>query len=173
MKHKLLLLYTWYVRTLLFFLPDFPLFMRFRGWLYGLGMKQCGKNFQIAHSAIINGVDLCHFGSNIYIANVCNIILNGELTIGDEVIFGPGVLVSTGNHQFDGNSYRFSESTKEDIKIGKGCWIGGNSTILCGVDVPEKSVVGAGAVVTKKSCNGTSGLYAGSSAKLIKEICYQ
>ena len=171
MKHKLLLFYTWFVRTLVFFLPDFPLFMRFRGWLYGLGMKKCGRNFQIAHSAIINGVDFCSLGNNIYIANSCNIILNGELTIGDEVIFGPGVLVSTGNHQFDGNSYRFSESTKEDVSIGKGCWIGGNSTILCGASVPEKSIVGAGSVVTKKSCNGVTGLYAGSPAKLIKELC--
>lgn len=168
MMHKLLLIYAWFVRTILFFFPDIPLFMRFRGWLYGLGMKQCGKNFQIAHSAIINGIDLCSFGKNIYIANTCNLVLNGNLSIGDEVIFGPGVLVSTGNHQFDGNSYRFSESTKEDVKIGNGCWIGGNSTVLCGVDVPEKCVVGAGSVVTKKSCNGVSGLYAGSPARLIK-----
>ena len=167
-RHKLFLLYAWLVRTMLFFLPDFPLFMRFRGWLYGLGMKQCGKNCQIAHSAIINGIDLCYFGSNIYIANACNIILNGDLSVGDEVIFGPGVLVSTGNHQFDGNSYRFSESTKEVVIIGKGCWIGGNSTILCGADVPEGSVVGAGAVVVNNSCNGVSGLYVGSPARLIK-----
>ena len=173
MKHKLLLIYTWFVRTMLFFFPDVPLFMRFRGWLYGLGMKQCGKNFQIAHSAIINGIDLCRFGKNVYIANACNIILNGELSIGDEVIFGPGVLVSTGNHQFDRNSYRFSEATKEDVSIGKGCWIGGNSTILCGANVPKKSIVGAGSVVTKKSCNGVIGLYAGSPAKIIKELCYQ
>lgn len=173
MKHKLILLYAWFVRTLLFFLPDSPLFMRFRGWLYGLGMKKCGRNFQISHSAIINGLDLCQFGKNVYIANGCNIVTNGYLHIGDDVIFGPGVLVSTGNHQFDGNSYRFSTSTKEDVFIGPGCWIGGNSTVLCGSIVPGRSVVGAGAVVTKKSCNGIPGLYAGSPAKLIKKICYQ
>lgn len=171
MKHRLLLLYTWLVRTILFFLPDIPVFMRFRGWLYGLGMRSCGKNFQIAHSSIINGIDLCQIGKDVYFANGCNIVLNGELEIGDEVIFGPDVLVSTGNHQFDGNSFRFSESTKEDVSIGKGCWIGGNSTILCGANVPEKSIVGAGSVVTKKSCNGIIGLYAGSPAKIIKELC--
>ena len=107
MKHKWLLLYAWLVRTLLFFLPDFPLFMRFRGWLYGLAMKKCGRNFQVAHSVILNGLDLLSVGKNVYIANNCNVILNGELRIGDEVMFGPGVLVSTGNHQFDGYSYRF------------------------------------------------------------------
>lgn len=173
MKHKLILLYAWLVRTLLFFLPDFPLFMRFRGWLYGLAMKECGLNFQVAHSVILNGLDLLSVGKDVYIANSCNVILNGELRIGNEVIFGPGVLVSTGNHQIDGNSYRFSASTKEDVSIGAGCWIGGNSTILSGANVPPKSIVGAGSVVTKHSCNDVSGLYAGSPAKLIKEICCQ
>ena len=117
MKHKLILLYAWLVRTLLFFLPDIPLFMRFRGWLYGLAMKECGRNFQVAHSVILNGLDLLCVGKDVYIANSCNVILNGELKIGYEVIFGPGVLVSTGNHQYDGNSYRFSASTKEDKPI--------------------------------------------------------
>lgn len=147
--------------------------MRIRGWLYGLGMKKCGRNFQIAHSAIINGLDLCLIGKDVYIANACNIVTNGYLHIGDKVIIGPGVLVSTGNHQFDGDSYRFSASTKEDVSIGAGCWIGGNCTILCGAYIPDKSVVGAGAVVTKNSCNGVTGLYAGSPARLIKEICFQ
>ena len=173
MKHKLLLIYAWLVRTMLFFFPDIPPFMRLRGWLYGIGMKSCGRNFQIAHSTIINGIDLCTVGKNVYIANGCNLVLNGNLSIGEEVIFGPGVLVSTGNHQFDGKSYRFTESTKEDTFIGSGSWIGGNSTILCGVKVPEKSIIGAGSVVTKKSCNAISGLYVGSPAILIKEICYQ
>ena len=136
-------------------------------------MKECGRNFQVAHSGILNGLDLLSVGKDVYFANSCNVILNGELRIGNEVIFGPGVLVSTGNHQFDGNGYRFSASTKEDVSIGAGCWIGGNSTILCGAKIPAKSIVGAGSVVTKHSCNEVSGLYAGSPAKLVKEICCQ
>lgn len=170
MKHKLLLLYAWLVRTLLFFLPDVPLLMRFRGLLYGLAMKKCGRNLQVAHSVIINGVDLCAVGKDVYLANSCNLILNGTLSIGDEVIFGPGVLVSTGDHQFDGKSYRFPDSKKQNVTIGDGCWIGGNSSILGGADIPAKSIVAAGSVVTKKSCDGTMGLYAGIPAKCIKQI---
>lgn len=108
----------------MYFLPDIPAIMRLRGWLYGLGMARCGKNFQIAHSVIINGLDLCSLGNDIYIANSCNLVLNGDLEIGDEVMFGPGVLVSTGNHQFDGKSYRFSQSMKDKVKIGTGSWVG-------------------------------------------------
>ena len=169
MKHKVLLLYAWLVRTILFFLPDIPLCMRFRGWLYGFGMKQCGKNFQIAHSAIINGLDLCIIGRDVYIANGCNLMLNGEMTICDEVILGPGVLVSSGNHLFDGKSFRFAESKKEKVIIGKGSWIGGNSTVLGGANVPQCSVIGAGSVVTKKSCQNEEGIYGGVPAKLIKK----
>ena len=173
MLHKFLLLYAWLVRSFLFFLPDVPFIMRIRGFLYGLGMRRCGRNFQVAHSAIINGLDRCCIGKNVYIANSCNLILNGTLEIGNEVILGPAVLVSTGNHQFDGDSYRFSSSLQDPVIIGKGCWIGGNSTILGGTLVPEKSIIGAGSVVTKKSCSSVSGIYAGCPAKLIKEICYQ
>ena len=170
MKHRLILLYAWFVRTLLFFLPDMPLFMRFRGFLYGLCMRNCGKNFQVAHSVIINGLDLCDIGKDVYIANGCNIILNGTLTICDEVIIGPGVLVSSGDHRFDGMSYRYSESKKQDVFIGEGCWIGGNSSILGDAIIPKRSVIAAGSVVTKKSCDGSSGVYGGVPAKFIKQI---
>ena len=170
MKHKIVLLYAWFIRTLLFFLPDMPLLMRFRGFLYGLVMKKCGRNFQIAHSAIINGLDLCSIGKDVYIANGCSFILNGSLTLGDEVMFGPNVLVSTGDHQFDGNSFRHSESKKQDVIIGEGSWIGGNSSILGYSIVPKRSVIAAGSVVSKNSCNGVSGIYGGVPAKFIKQL---
>lgn len=170
MKHKLLLLYAWFVRTLFFFLPDIPLFMRMRGWCYSIGMKQCGRNFQIAHSAIINGIELCRIGNNVYIANSCNLILNGFLEVGNEVMFGPGVLISTGNHQFDGNSFRYTKSKNQDVTIGKGCWIGGNSTILGNAVIPPKSIIAAGSVVTPNSCDDLSGIYGGVPARFIKQI---
>lgn len=170
MKHKLLLLYAWLVRTMFFFFPDIPLFMRLRGWFYGLGMKQCGRNFQIAHSAIINGIEMCRVGENVYIANNCNLILNGNFEIGNEVMFGPGVLVSTGNHQFDGKSFRNTKSKRQDVSIGNGCWIGGNSTILGNAKIPHKSLIAAGSVVTHKSCSDISGIYGGVPARFIKGI---
>ena len=156
--------------TIMFFWPDIPVFMRFRGFLYGLAMKHCGKNFQIAHSTIINGLDLCIIGKNVYIANSCNLVFNGECTIGDEVIFGPGVLVSTGNHTFDGKSFRFAPSKKQNVVIGSGSWIGGNSSILGGAIIPQNSVIAAGSVVTKNSCDVEPGIYGGSPARFIKSL---
>ena len=57
MKHKFLLLYSWFVRTIMYFLPDIPFIMRFRGFLYGVGMKKCGKDFQVTHNAIIKELE--------------------------------------------------------------------------------------------------------------------
>lgn len=151
-------------------MPDFPLLMRFRGFLYSLGIKKCGHNLQVAHSTIINGLDLCNFGHNVYIANGCNLVLNGELIIGDNVIFGPGVLLSSGDHQFDGKSFRWSESKKQKVIIGAGCWIGGNSSILGGSKIPEQTIIAAGSVVTKNSCGLHSGIYAGVPARFIKSL---
>jgi maltose O-acetyltransferase len=37
----------------------------------------------------------------------------------------------------------------EPIRIGKGCWIGANAVILPAVQLGDRVVVGAGAVVTK------------------------
>lgn len=38
----------------------------------------------------------------------------------------------------------------KSVKIGKGCWIGANVTILPGVEVGDGCIIAAGSVVTKK-----------------------
>ncbi len=68
MKSKILLLCAWFVRTFLFFHP--LLLIRFRGWLYGLGMKHCRKNFRVTHSAILKELLFMSIGDNVYIVNL-------------------------------------------------------------------------------------------------------
>ena len=66
MKHKLLLLYSWFIRTIMFFLPDMPIIMRSRGFLYGLGMAKCGKNIQVTHDAILRDLENICMGGEFY-----------------------------------------------------------------------------------------------------------
>lgn len=168
MNHKLLLIYSWLVRTLLFFLPDIPFIMRFRGWLYGLGMAKCGKDFQVTHSVILNSLECINIGNHVYLANFCNLIGNGKITIGDEVLLGPGVIVAAGNHQFSGNSYRFANSKPLNVTIGKGSWISANCTIVGESFFPPQSILAANSVYLKCSENNTPALYAGNPAIQIK-----
>lgn len=168
--HKFLLIYSWLIRILLFLLPDFPLAMRFRGWLYSFGMKSCGKNFQVTHSAILNSLESLEIGDNVYIANFCNLIGTGNIIIGNEVILGPGVIISAGNHHFSNNSFRFASSTPLDIIIGDGSWIAANCTIVGRSIFPAESVLAANSVFIPSSTNSSSGIYAGNPAKFIKKL---
>jgi acetyltransferase-like isoleucine patch superfamily enzyme len=76
---------------------------------------------------------------------------SGGLTIGDNVRIGVNSMFISGNHSFEDPTLGPNEqgSTSEGIRIGGGSWIGAGAIILDGVSLPEKSVVGAGAVVTK------------------------
>ena len=170
MKHKLLLLYSWFIRTFFYFWPDIPLFMRWRGFFYGLGMKHCGKDFQVTHSAILNTLEEFDVGKRVYIANNCSLIANGRIIIGDYTLFGPGVVVSSGNHLFDGDKF-VKVSNKKDVIILKNCWIGANCTICAGAKLPEHSLLAAGSVLTTKTDKTDEyGLYGGTPARFIKSL---
>ena len=54
------------------------------------------------------------------------------------------------------------------VTIGNDVWIGGNGTILPGVNIGDKAVIAAGAVVTKDVPDNT--VAGGVPAKVIKEL---
>jgi maltose O-acetyltransferase len=79
-------------------------------------------------------------------------MLDGNLmiSIGDDNMFGPGVYVTDANHQFR-SALRLSVAPMEatPVRIGSDCWIGARAILLAGVQVQDRAVVGAGAVVTR------------------------
>jgi acetyltransferase-like isoleucine patch superfamily enzyme len=156
------------VRTITFFLPDVPLLMRFRGFLYSLMMKRAGGNFQVTSSAIINSLAGFTVGRDVYIAQN-TVIIGTDVTIGDEVIIGPNCVISGGNHVYSGRSYRFAKSEAAPVVLESGCWVGGNCSILAGTTLPEGSVLGAGSVLDKTFQNKRC-LYAGVPARPVKEL---
>ena len=169
MKHYLKLMYYWLVRVCLFFMPDLPVFMRFRGWLYSFAMPHAGRNFQVAHNVIMVSVEGLTVGNNVYIAYGCILIADKDVTIGDNVMFGPLCLVACGNHVLEDGSYRWSEDFYAPISVGNGSWVGGGSVLLPGAGLPQSSVLAANSTLTKDFVKCPSGVYGGSPAKLIKE----
>jgi maltose O-acetyltransferase len=170
MKHNFLLIYTWLIRSCLFFFPDIPFIMRFRGWLYSFGMKRCGKNFQVAHSVIINSLEGLSTGDNVYFAMNSIFYTYHNVDIGDNVMFGPACLLTSGNHSFSDDSYRYGPSIYDNIRIENGCWIAAHCVVLSGAFLPARSILAAGTVLTRNLAHReTDAIYAGHPAILIKK----
>jgi acetyltransferase-like isoleucine patch superfamily enzyme len=86
------------------------------------------------------------------------------LTIGEDTIWAWNLSVQTANHDLiDRNKY-----VTADIRIGKNCWIGGNVSILPGVELGDHVTVGANSVVTKSFPSHV--VIAGCPAKIIREL---
>jgi UDP-2-acetamido-3-amino-2,3-dideoxy-glucuronate N-acetyltransferase len=88
--------------------------------------------------------------------------------IEDNVFIGHGVMFI--NDRFpratndDGSMQNEEDWKLEKTLIKKGASIGSNATILCGVTIGEKAIIGAGAVVTKDIPDG--GIAFGNPAKI-------
>lgn len=169
MKHKLILLYSWLVRTLTFFVPDIPITMRFRGWLYGLAMPQCGKNFQVSYDAYIKTLDHSYIGDNVFIGSHTLLLGGGDIFIGDEVLIAPHCVIVSGNHKYKDGSFKAAEGVYGTIKIEANCWITSNCTIGVGALLPKGSVLAANSFLNK-SFSVQNSIYGGVPAKHIKEL---
>jgi len=106
-------------------------------------------------------------GENVYFNVNCVVLDSAKITIGSNVMFGPGVQLYTSNHPKDYLQRRLVEDAKP-IKIGNDCWIGGNSIILPGITIGNNCIIGAGSVVTKDVYDNL--LMAGNPAIKIKDL---
>jgi acetyltransferase-like isoleucine patch superfamily enzyme len=88
------------------------------------------------------------FGDRVFINQGCFFLDFGGITIGDRVLIGPRVTLSTAGHPIE-VSERFDFITHAPIVIEDDVWIGAAATVTPGVTIGAGSVVGAGAVVAK------------------------
>lgn len=94
-------------------------------------------------------------GKGIKIGNNCGIggrsQVRGPLTIGDNVMMGPEVVVFTSNHTFDRLDITMDHqgSVTKPVVIGNDVWIGQRAMIMAGVTIGNGVVIAAGSIVTK------------------------
>ncbi|MFC1778896.1 acyltransferase [Thermodesulfobacteriota bacterium] len=100
--------------------------------------KRCsfGQNCSIAPGVVI--------GDNVKVQN--NVSIYEGTTIEDDVFLGPScVLTNVTNPR----SQVLRRALYEETLLKKGCSIGANATIVCGITIGRYSFVAAGAVVSK------------------------
>ncbi|MFI1196462.1 sugar O-acetyltransferase [Micromonospora sp. NPDC020750] len=88
------------------------------------------------------------FGERVFINQGCFFLDYGGITIGDRVLIGPRVTLSTAGHPVELDE-RYDFITHAPIVIEDDVWIGAAATVTPGVTIGHGSVVGAGAVVAK------------------------
>lgn len=79
------------------------------------------------------------------------------------------VLISTGSHKIDTmGPHSAGSGVQKPVIIRCGVWIGMGAVLLQGIDIGEKAVVGAGAVVVS-NCTSRS-VYVGVPAKRFRSF---
>lgn len=77
--------------------------------------------------------------------------------IGEESYIASGALIFT---------HDYARGIHKDTYIGKRCFIGANAIVMCGINIGDEVIVGAGAIVTKDVPSHC--IVAGNPAKIIK-----
>ncbi|ASA58074.1 sugar O-acetyltransferase [Vibrio gazogenes] len=128
----------------------------------------------VGNNTVVCPPFLCEYGKSISIGNNTYINMgvtmldNAPITIGNDVLIGPSVQFYTPAHSLDYRKRKNWEFQCLPIVVEDDVWIGGNAVICQGVTIGARSVVAAGAVVTKDVAPDT--LVGGIPAKLIKTL---
>ena len=88
-------------------------------------------------------------GKNFYANHNCTILDPAPVTIGDDVLFGPNVTITTASHPLNPECRKTGLESASPINIGHNVWLGANVTVLPGVNIGDNAVIGAGSVVTR------------------------
>jgi len=116
----------------------------------------------------------CDDGRNIFAGdallvnfNVC-ILDRAPVRMGNNVMIGPGTLITTVGHPLSPKGRRAHLSQAKPVTIGDDVWIGGNVTVLPGVTIGSNAVIAAGAVVTHDV--PPNSLWGGVPAKKLRDL---
>ncbi len=115
----------------------------------------------------------CDYGTNIYLGEKvyfnfdCVILDVCEVRIGNNVFVAPGVHIYAATHPLVAEQRRCQEFGKP-VTIGDDVWIGGKAIICPGITIGDRSVIGAGSVVTKDVPPGV--VVACNPAKVIRRL---
>ena len=105
-------------------------------------------------------------GENTALNYNCILVARKSITIGNDCVFGPGVVVYDHDHDYKHTELMNGKDFQvESIVIGNNVWIGANAIILKGSVIGDNSVVAAGTVVNGKK------VPPGSIAYNQKELC--
>lgn len=150
-----------------YILPDNRFSVRFRGFISSFFIKDCGKNLTIGSDVtILNSYNLI-IGNNVYLAKGGWYNALGRLTIEDDVVCGPYVVISTLRHLFYNNSVRHGGTEFDPVVVGNGSWLASHVSVTSGTIIGKGNLIASNSAVTKSTDD--NGIYGGVPAKFISK----
>ena len=130
---------------------------------------ECGENCYIELPFRANwGGHNVHFGNNVYANFNFTVVDDGDIYVGDRVMFGPNVTIATANHPIEPGLRSKAMQYNKSVHIGENVWVGANTVIVPGVTIGKNSVIGAGSVVTKDIPENVVAV--GNPCRVLREI---
>jgi maltose O-acetyltransferase len=110
-----------------------------------------GERVRIFEDVLLMNAENIHIGRSTFINRRTLVHGKGGIAIGENVLIGPGVFITSVNHGYRRRDKIIQEQGFESqkITIQDDVWIGAQSVVLPGVTIMKGAVVAAGAVVTK------------------------
>ncbi|WP_162340594.1 sugar O-acetyltransferase [Cyclobacterium salsum] len=130
--------------------------------------RKIGKDFGIEPPFF------CDYGYNIEVGDQvffnfnCTLLDVCPITIGNRCLFGPNVQIYAATHPLESSIRGSLLEFGQPVRIGDDVWVGGGAIICPGVHIGSRSIIAAGAVVTKEVPSDV--LVGGNPARIIKNL---
>lgn len=139
-----------------------------RELFYKKSCLSCGDVLCVMPYSVMSYAKNISLGERVYINSFSMLVAKDKITIGNNVLIGPHVIINSGMHNYinaDLNINKQGHSTAPII-IEDDVWIGANSIILPGVTIGKGAVIGANSLVNKNV--ESYSIVGGTPAKIIK-----
>ena len=116
----------------------------------------------------------CDYGTNIelgedvYFNFNCVVLDVMKVIIGSRTLIGPNVQIYTATHPMNYKERSSGLEFAKAISIGEDVWIGGGVIICPGITIGDRTIIGAGSVVTKDIPSDM--FAAGNPCKVIRKL---
>lgn len=111
-------------------------------WAHVCGGAQIGNDCSLGQNVFVgNKVTI---GNNVKVQN--NVSVYDNVRLEDDVFCGPSMVFT---NVYNPRSFIVRKDEYKDTMVKRGATLGANCTIVCGVEIGEYALIGAGAVVKK------------------------
>lgn len=125
-----------------------------------------GERFEIEPPFFCDYGSNIRAGDNLYLNAGCVVLDCAAVTIGTNVLIGPGVHIYAATHPTDPAVRRTGRELAAPVTIGDDVWIGGGAILCPGVTVGDGTTIAAGSVVVRDVPAGV--VVAGNPGRVVR-----